>query len=159
MEMDFVIRILDEVHENLSYLVKVLQGQETLTPETEKMATQLLIGETPNAWIQRWDGPEAPIPWLRTAVAKANALRQWLAKQQQKSLLNGALNLANLFHPETFLSALRQRAARQLKTAVDDLKLVSSFDQSKVPNAAHLEGMWLQGCELAGGYLSDSKAS
>jgi len=43
MEMDFVIRILEEVHENLSYLVKVLQGQETLTPETEKMATQLLM--------------------------------------------------------------------------------------------------------------------
>lgn len=159
MEMDYIIRIMDDVHESLTYLIKVLNGQETLTPETEKIATQLLKGETPNAWIQRWDGPEAPIPWLRSAVSKANALKQWLAKQQQKQLLNGSLNLSNLFHPETFLSALRQRAARQLKTAVDDLKLVSSFDQSKIQNGANLEGMWLQGCELNGGYLSDSRQS
>ena len=42
------------------------------------------------------------------------------------------VNLSDLFHPETFLNALRQRSARNLKIAIDELKLVSSFDQSKV---------------------------
>lgn len=157
MEMDYIIKILEDVHESITYLMKVLQGQATLTPNTEKVATALLKGDTPPAWIRKWDGPEAPIPWLRSAVIKANALRGWLQKQQQKSLMNSSLDLSNLFHPETFLNALRQRSARQLKTAIDDLKLVSSFEQSKVSNAAKLEGMWLQGCELNGGYLSDSR--
>lgn len=83
-----------------------------------------------------WDGPEAPIPWLRAVVTKANALRGWLSKLQQKQLLNASLNLSHLFHPETFLNALRQRAARQLKTAIDDLKLASSFENGKVQGGA-----------------------
>jgi dynein heavy chain 2 len=41
--------------------------------------------------------------------------------------------LSDLFHPETFLNALRQRSARQLKQAIDELKLVSSFEQNKIP--------------------------
>ena len=42
------------------------------------------------------------------------------------------LSLSDLFHPETFLNALRQKAARQLKYAIDELKLVSSFEAGRV---------------------------
>jgi dynein heavy chain 2 len=69
-------------------------------------------------------------------VTKANALKSWLSRQQQKSLMNSGLVLSDLFHPETLLNAMRQAAARKLKTAIDDLKLVSSFDSSKVGGGA-----------------------
>ena len=42
------------------------------------------------------------------------------------------MDLSDLFHPETFLNALRQRSARQLKIAIDELKLVASFEPNKV---------------------------
>ena len=43
--------------------------------------------------------------------------------------------MSQLFHPETFLNALRQKSARQLKIAIDELKLVSSFEQKKIAAA------------------------
>lgn len=80
MEMQGVVDILSKVHEGITYLVKVLQGVETLTPIAEKTATALLRGETPASWLGYWDGPEAPIAWLRAVVTKANSLKGWLSK-------------------------------------------------------------------------------
>lgn len=64
---------------------------------------------------------------------------------QQKKLLDAPVNLSDLFHPETFLNALRQKSARQLKIAIDELKLVSSFEKNKIGGgtAIALEGLWL----------------
>jgi len=73
--------------------------------------------------------------------------------------LEGPINLSDLFHPETFLNALRQRSARQLKIAIDELKLVSSFENTKIrkDTAVALDGLWLQGCEFDGKKLIDIK--
>ena len=67
------------------------------------------------------------------------------------------VNLSDLFHPETFLNALRQKSARQLKIAIDELKLVSSFETGKVGRAlcVSVEGLWLQGCEFDGRRMVD----
>jgi hypothetical protein len=47
----------------------------------------------------------------------------------------------------------------RLKYAIDELKLVSSFEQGKVnlQTGAQLEGLWLQGCEFDGVKLNDIK--
>ena len=55
-----------------------------------------------------------------------------MQKVKSKQLLDGGVDLSDLFHPETFLNALRQRSARQLKIAIDELKLVASFEPNKV---------------------------
>jgi len=69
------------------------------------------------------------------------------------------MDLSDLFHPETFLNALRQRSARQLKIAIDELKLVSSFEPNKVSKntCIQLDGLWLQGCEFDGRRMIDIK--
>lgn len=84
-----------------------------------------------------------------------------MQKIHQGQLLKGPLCLSDLFHPETFLNALRQKAARSLKYAIDELKLVSSFEQGKVnlQTGVALEGLWLQGCEFDGVKLVDIKES
>jgi dynein heavy chain 2 len=71
--------------------------------------------------------------------------------------LGGALDLSDLFHPETFLNALRQKSARGLGIAIDELKLVSSFEAAKLPGATtvQLEGLCLQGCEFDGRRMVD----
>lgn len=79
-----------------------------------------------------WDGPQFPLQYLRAFARKANALRQWLAKAKGSQVLNEAISLADLLHPETFLSAFRQRSARTLKCGIDDLRLVSSFQSGAV---------------------------
>jgi dynein heavy chain 2 len=60
-------------------------------------------------------------------------------------LLNNQVNLSDLLHPETFLNALRQRSARIFKVAINELKLVSSFDNGRLgkEGAIQVEGLWL----------------
>lgn len=128
-----------------------------LTPITEKVALELLKGEVPLVWIQIWEGPANPNQWLRAVCKKAYSLRGWLQRVQQQQLLNKAVNLSDLIHPETFLNALRQKSARLLKHAIDEMKLVSSFESNKVnPQAGvQLDGLWLQGCDFDGAKLNE----
>ena len=55
-------------------------------------------------------------------------MKTWLSKAPNAQILKEPVTLADLFHPETFLSAFRQRSARALKKGIDDLKLVCSFE-------------------------------
>lgn len=50
MEMQADIEILDKVNDSLQSIIRVLQGTEMLTPQTENEATDLLIGVVPNSW-------------------------------------------------------------------------------------------------------------
>ena len=72
----------------------------------------VLFWQTPQSWLSKWDGPEDPMQYLRSLVARAMALQSWVEKVERNSLLNEPLLLNELFHPDTFLNALRQQTAR-----------------------------------------------
>lgn len=59
-----------------------------------------------------WEGPVDPVHWLRSLVSKALALGSWVEKCEAKTLLKEEIDLSELFHPDTFLNALRQQTAR-----------------------------------------------
>ena len=50
--------------------------------------------------------------YLRALIAKTLALGSWVEKSESGSLLRDVLDLSELFHPDTFLNALRQQTAR-----------------------------------------------
>lgn len=131
----------------MSSITKVLQGTEMLTPKTQKEAMELLKGLVPAAWQKAWEGPENPTNWIRLINKKSQGLISWVKKCDQGQLLAQPVNLSTLFHPEIFINALRQRSARHLSKAIDELKLVSSFESDKIPRdvSIQLEGLWLQG--------------
>lgn len=135
MELAAVKDVLSVVQASVSTIARILQGAEMLTAKSQKEATELLKGGVPAAWAAKWEGPEAPTAWISLVNKKASALLRWAERVQQKALLAGALDLSDLFHPETFLSALRQRSARGLGIAIDELKLVASFEAAKLPGA------------------------
>ena len=68
--------------------------------------------QTPLSWLSKWDGPEDPMQYLRGLVARAMAVQTWVEKAEGGRLLNDTLDLSDLFHPDTFLNALRQQTAR-----------------------------------------------
>ena len=68
--------------------------------------------QVPLSWSSHLEGPEDPIHWLRALVAKTLALGSWVEKCNSDSLLGDVLDLSELFHPDTFLNALRQQTAR-----------------------------------------------
>ena len=68
--------------------------------------------KVPLAWSSIWEGPEDPVHYLRALIAKTLALGSWVEKSESGSLLRDVLDLSELFHPDTFLNALRQQTAR-----------------------------------------------
>lgn len=157
MEVQAVTEILALVDESVAALRGILSGQGMLTAKSQRDATELLTGEVPSQWTARWEGPAAPTQWIRALNKKATSLLGWVKRMQQGQLLTNGIELGDLFHPETFLNALRQKSARRLKLAIDELKLVSSFETEKLPGegAVRLEGLWLQGSEFDGRRLVD----
>ena len=68
--------------------------------------------QTPLSWQGKWDGPEDPMQYLRGLVTRAQAIQTWVEKAENGRLLQETLDLSELFHPDTFLNALRQQTAR-----------------------------------------------
>lgn len=71
--------------------------------------------EVPESWTRHWGaGPGNPAVWLKAFMQKTQALAVWLEKMDAGTLLNGELDLSDLFHPDTFLNAIRQQTARYM---------------------------------------------
>lgn len=117
----------------------------------------MLKGNVPATWEKMFEGPENPSAWIRVINKKGIALTTWVTKAQSGQLLSSPVNLSDLLHPETFLSAFRQRSARQFKVAINELKLVTSFEKTKLGSEGviQLEGLFLQGCAFDGKRLAD----
>ena len=93
--------------------VILILGTQLMSPSVQSLGISLMHHETPSSWVKLWDsGPEDPVQWLKAVMQKTTALENWLEKVQSNSLFSRNLNLAELFHPDTFLNALRQQTAR-----------------------------------------------
>lgn len=91
------------------------------------------LSQLPPAWDRAWEGPESPTEYCRSVVRRAVAVEAWWGAAKSGALLSGApLDLSDLFHPGTFLNALRQFSARQLGVPLDMLKLASCWDAGRV---------------------------
>lgn len=52
--------------------------------------------------------------WLKGFCKKISALKKWIERTNSKNLLGETLDLGELFHPEVFMNALRQKTARKI---------------------------------------------
>lgn len=108
MEIKNVKEVLATVNESVTTISRILSGSEMLTAKSQKEATELLKGGVPTSWARAWEGPEEnPTAWIGAVNRKANALLKWMQKIQGNQLLQSGIDLSDLFHPETFLNALR----------------------------------------------------
>ncbi|XP_076467409.1 LOW QUALITY PROTEIN: cytoplasmic dynein 2 heavy chain 1-like [Babylonia areolata] len=153
------IKLAQAVHASLAALSKVIRGTQLLTSEVQKLAGALLHQETPGEWLSQWDGPEDPIQYLKGLVARASAIQVWVDKAENGSLFRDALDLSELFRPDTFLNALRQQTARELGCSMDSLKLVSSWrgGVQGSPLPIKVGGIQLEGCSFDGSRLSENQ--
>ena len=80
---------------------------------TVDITISIVFVQIPASWLKVWDCPSEPPQYLRLLVAKTLALGLWEEKALTSKLLhNTTLDLSELFHPDTFLNALRQQTAR-----------------------------------------------
>uniref|UniRef100_A0A8C4HFM9 Cytoplasmic dynein 2 heavy chain 1 n=1 Tax=Dicentrarchus labrax TaxID=13489 RepID=A0A8C4HFM9_DICLA len=153
------IRLVQSIHQSLAALSKVIRGTQLLTPEVQKLATALLNQECPLTWQNKWEGAEEPMQYLRAVVTRALAIQSWVERSSRQALLSDTLDLAELFHPDTFLNALRQETARSMGCSMDSLVFVSSW-RSPIAQAklqVKVGGLQLEGCSFDGVHLCENQ--
>ncbi|XP_029026743.1 cytoplasmic dynein 2 heavy chain 1 isoform X2 [Betta splendens] len=159
LEQFNAVRLVQSIHQSLAALSKVIRGTQLLTPDVQKLATALLNQECPLAWQNKWEGPEEPMQYLRAVVTQALAIQTWVERAGRKALLTDTLDLSELFHPDTFLNALRQETARSMGCSMDSLVFVSSWrssiEQAKLQ--VKVGGLQLEGCSFDGLRLSENQ--
>jgi len=149
LERQVAIKLLQLVHSDLSRISKVIRGTLLLTTDVKDNATALLKHEVPGSWCRKWEGPAAPIHWLRSLVSKTLALGGWVERCQAGTLLTSPADLSELFNPAVFLNALRQESARRLNLPINSLEFVShwgpSSGLSKAKCPVTIEGLTIEG--------------
>uniref|UniRef100_A0A3Q3WZD5 Cytoplasmic dynein 2 heavy chain 1 n=1 Tax=Mola mola TaxID=94237 RepID=A0A3Q3WZD5_MOLML len=159
LEQFNAIRLVQSIHQSLAALSKVIRGTQLLTPDVQKVATALLSQECPLTWQNKWEGPEEPMQYLRGVVTRALAIQSWVERASRQALLSDTIDLAELFHPDTFLNALRQETARSMGCSMDGLVFVSSWRNPIVQAKLQVKvgGLQLEGCSFDGVHLCENQ--
>eukprot|EP00090_Calanus_glacialis_P009483 TRINITY_DN17857_c0_g1_i1.p1 TRINITY_DN17857_c0_g1~~TRINITY_DN17857_c0_g1_i1.p1 ORF type:complete len:1541 (-),score=379.52 TRINITY_DN17857_c0_g1_i1:129-4454(-) len=129
------VTLLQFIHKSLAGLSKVIRGTSLLDEKVTKLAASLLKQETPASWQKMWSGPETPMEYIKSIVSKAGEIQKWVSRMDQGTLLKDNLDLSDLFHPDTFLSALAQQSAREYNISMSNLKLATSWSRGGVSGA------------------------
>ncbi|KAF4787703.1 hypothetical protein TURU_168391 [Turdus rufiventris] len=128
LEQFNAIRLVQSVHQSLASLSKVIRGTSLLSSEVQRLASALLNQ------------------------------KNWVEKAEKEKLLSDTLDLSELFHPDTFLNALRQETARVMRCSVDSLKFTASWkgriQEGKLQ--VKISGLQLEGCRFDGNRLSEN---
>ncbi|XP_073518216.1 cytoplasmic dynein 2 heavy chain 1 isoform X2 [Phyllobates terribilis] len=159
LEQFNAIRLVQSIHQSLAALSKVIRGTSLLTSDVQKLASALLEQKCPLAWQIKWEGPEDPLQYLRGLVSRALAIQNWVEKAEKQTLLSDTLDLSELFHPDTFLNALRQETARTMNCSMDNLRFVASW-KGRIHDAklqVKISGLQLEGCSFDGNHLSENQ--
>ncbi|XP_055895255.1 cytoplasmic dynein 2 heavy chain 1-like isoform X1 [Biomphalaria glabrata] len=153
------IKLVQSIHTSLAALSKVIRGTQLLTSDVQMLAAALLNQETPLDWLNKWDGPEDPVQYLRGLVSRAAAIQKWVERAESGALLRETLDLSELFKPDTFLNAFRQQIAREMKCSMDSLKFVCSWRGSiqGARTSIKVGGLMIEGCTFDGSRLSENQ--
>eukprot|EP01017_Pseudomicrothorax_dubius_P047806 TRINITY_DN8621_c0_g1_i9.p1 TRINITY_DN8621_c0_g1~~TRINITY_DN8621_c0_g1_i9.p1 ORF type:complete len:156 (-),score=41.51 TRINITY_DN8621_c0_g1_i9:163-630(-) len=78
-------------------------------------------------------------------------------RDRTNTLMTEELALSELFNPDVFLNALRQKTSRKLKVPIDGMKIAVGFESGKLqsPFVVKVRGLLLQGCGFESGRLVD----
>ena len=75
---------------------------------------------------------------------------------RKNTILSSELDLSEVYHPEIFLNALKQKVARETKVPVDSLSIKCSFSNPG-QLSAKLRNLTLEGCSHSGNSICDQK--
>lgn len=144
--------LLKVVDEAAGAIGRVVRGTELLDATTKAQGNALVQGSVPAAWSDVWEGPEAPVAWMKAAAHRIVALGRWQQAAASGNLLSMPLCLNELLSPSFFLTALRQQTARQARVPMDSLRLSCALEPQLLQAASlrvQVDALLLQGAACA----------
>ena len=152
LEINKAKLLLKVVDEATGAIGRVVRGTELLDATTKAQGNALVQGAVPSAWCDVWEGPEAPVAWMKAAAHRIVALGHWQQAVLSGNLLSAPLRLNELLSPSFFLTALRQQTARQAQVPMDSLRLSCALEPQLLQSASlrvQVDALLLQGAACA----------
>ena len=120
--------MLESINNQVWEIEQVVSHNGLLTTPIEKLCINLLQNTLPKEWEFLEVGEGEPSDCFRVFGKRLTQIKKWLDRINNATLLADGLDLGDLFHPEVFMNACKQRSSRQMKIPIDQLKMVCSFD-------------------------------
>ncbi|ESN99131.1 hypothetical protein HELRODRAFT_66985, partial [Helobdella robusta] len=159
LEVNTALNVVHYVDHTLNLLEKVLSGKQLLSAEVAHMASELINIQTPSCWLNKWEGPENPMNYMRTLIKKTSSIFKWKEKVEKGRLLDNTIDLSDLLRPESFINAHRQLSSRSVNSSIDNVCMECSWHQgNKSGNRTlKLKGLKLEGCNFDGNKLTEKR--
>ena len=151
LEYSTSLKIIQVVHKSLASLKKFLNGSSHISDEMYDFASSLLMDKVPVMWSEQWTSPCNPHQYLRSIVTKSLSISLWMNNFEQGVLFESLFNLADLYSPISFFTALRQHISRAKGVPIYDLHFICQWsNEEKFDLSLKVIGLYIEGCIFDG---------
>ncbi|XP_031339231.1 cytoplasmic dynein 2 heavy chain 1-like [Photinus pyralis] len=157
-EYCYAVTVVKKIHKTFSILNKLSKGAVPIEPKYLEVANDLLLYRTPKIWKKLWNGPDDPTKYLKTVMYKTGKIAMW-NESRMEAVYERPVNLSSFFHPATFLSVFKQDFARRKNTAMDDLRLKSSWRHTPGDGVITITNLLIEGALFEGSNITDCHAN
>lgn len=160
LETNNGLGLIGTIHRDLSKINRCLKGTEVPDPAATGIVDAFRLQQTPGFWEDLWDGPKDPLEYLTMAVEATKSTLEMSSNATR--LLDSPVFLSKLLRPTVFLNAVRQISSRKSGIGMDELRLISAWEQSKLRNvsvAFSIQGLVIQGALLDSTQLRPTTSS
>ncbi|KAG1684369.1 Cytoplasmic dynein 2 heavy chain 1 [Nymphon striatum] len=156
------IRLVQAIHASLAKLSKVIRGTTLVTSDVYKLAQSLLNHQVPDAWWEKWEGPDDPMQYMRQVIFKTNMIKDFYMQSDHDPSRQKNIDLSSFFHPDIYLSAVSQQVSREFQVPMDTLKLATNWKEHQDIVGARwmirVSGLQLEGCMFDGNRLLETES-
>lgn len=163
-ECDYMNGLVREMVRGLSELQFGFKGELTMSEQMEHLADALQAQTLPASWLTLGFPSTRPLrSWLVNLKERATQLDDWIADPMSTPKV---VDVAKLFNPQSFLTAIKQVCCQQQQFELDKLQTLTDVMKRDVrqiethaKEGAFLTGMYLEGArwDVNAGSLEDSK--
>jgi dynein heavy chain len=145
--MNFLIA---EMMRSLKELELGLSGELQMSPKMEDLQNMIFLDRVPESWAKlAYPSLKSLSNWIENLLERAAQLTTWTEEPTQ---IPNVTNIAYMFNPQSFLTAIMQRTAQTQKLELDKLTILTevtrrSIEQTeaKAREGAYVTGLYAEG--------------
>eukprot|EP00929_Paragymnodinium_shiwhaense_P077081 TRINITY_DN3967_c0_g2_i2.p1 TRINITY_DN3967_c0_g2~~TRINITY_DN3967_c0_g2_i2.p1 ORF type:complete len:4576 (+),score=1729.31 TRINITY_DN3967_c0_g2_i2:93-13820(+) len=163
-ECDYMNGLQYEMVRGLQELQLGFKGELTMSEVMEDMANKLYLEMLPMWWIKLgFPTTRSLKPWRVNMLDRCTQLEEWIASPLE---IPKVVDIARLFNPQSFLTAIKQLCCQMQGLELDKLQVFTDVTKKEVKgveaaakDGAYVTGMFLEGArwDSVANVLDDSK--
>ena len=149
-ECDRMNRLVVEMKRSLKELDLGLHGELTMSERMEQLQESLFFEKVPSSWVKLAFPSLRSLPgWIENLIQRAAQLQTWV---DNPTSIPPVVNVAYLFNPQSFLTAVMQTAARRNNLELDKLAIVTDVTRKSIDDIDEpaRDGAYICGLNLEG---------